>query len=143
VKLSDIRDVNDPIIETVWLDELTPEEIMSIELEDEGDIPLLYDDFVYSKYLERQRKLPEQQKTLFKGGQKVFAIRGGKKVRVKIRRRAKRISAKQKIALRKARRRSQTGAAKLKRKRSVKLRSRLKLKGVKGGRRAGALRTNV
>ena len=51
MKLSAIRDVNDQIIESVWLDELTPEEILSIELEDEGDIPLLYAVVIYSIYL--------------------------------------------------------------------------------------------
>jgi len=141
MRLSEIRNPDD--IETVWLHDLTPEEIASIELECDDDMCLLYDEFIYGKYLEKQRNLKEDgQKTLFKGGQKTFVVRKGKKVRVKIRRRAGGISAKQKIALRKARRRSQTGAAKLKRKRSVRLRGRLKLKKVKGGVRGGALSRN-
>ena len=84
--------------------------------------------------------IPEQ-KARFKA-QKAFVVRGGKKVKVQVRRKAGVLSAKQKAALRKARRKAQTGIAKLKRKKSLKVRKRLGLKKIKGGVRGGARRTN-
>lgn len=138
MKLSEIHNSS---LETVWINDLSPAEIASIELESTEDNCLLYDDFIYGKYLEKQKNLKEAG-TQFKGGKKAFVVKGGKKVKVKVRRRAKPLSSKQKIGLRKARRKANTGAAKIKRARSNRVRSRLKLKKVKGGVRGGALKRN-
>jgi hypothetical protein len=91
--------------------------------------------------LEKQKNLGEAG-TLFKGSQKAFVVRKGKKTKVKVRRRAKPLSSKQKQALKKAQRRSQTGSAKARRKKSVKIRKGLNLRPVKGGIRGGALKRN-
>ena len=134
MKLAEIRE--DEILETVWLHDLTPEEIMTIELLSDADKPLLYDDFVYNKYLEKSKSLKEA-KALFRGGQKAFVVHGGHRSKVRIRRRAGTLSAKQKSALRRARRKANTGAAKIKRARSMRVRRRLGLRSVKGGRLGG------
>ena len=140
MKLFELRDLDEGI-ETVWLHDLTPEEIETLEMECEEDRCILYPDFIYGKFLEKQKTLHEIG-TQFKGGQKAFVVRKGKKARVKVRRKAKPLSSKQKQALKKAQRRSQTGAAKAKRKKSNKLRKSLNLRPVKGGIRGGALRRN-
>jgi hypothetical protein len=140
MKLAELHDP-DAGIETVWLHNLSPKEIETLEVECAEDRCLLYPDFIYEKYLEKQKTLHEVG-TLFKGGQKAFVVRGGKKTKVKVRRRAKPLSPKQKQALKKAQRRSQTGSAKAKRRKSVKIRKSLNLRPTKGGVRGGALRRN-
>jgi hypothetical protein len=140
MKLAELRDFDEGI-ETVWLHDLTPEEIETLEVECQEDRYLLYPDFIYGKCLEKQKNLGEAG-TLFKGSQKAFVVRKGKKTKVKVRRRAKPLSSKQKQALKKAQRRSQTGSAKAKRKKSYKIRKGLNLRPVKGGIRGGALRRN-
>lgn len=120
-------------MKTYWLDELDPEEIASLEDDDDSIIELLWQ--------EETGDIDEAS-----GGQmtgrKAWVVRKGKKVRIGIKRRPGRLSSKQKAALRKARRKSQTGTAKLKRKMSGRIRKRLSIKKTKGGSRPKGLSIN-
>lgn len=72
-----------------------------------------------------------------------FAVRGGKKVRVKVtKRRSGKMSAKQKRALKKNRRKAHRGGAKRKRKKSMRIRKRKNIKNIKGGNRSKSRTSN-
>lgn len=74
---------------------------------------------------------------LEEGTKRGFRIRGGKKQRIKVnsKLRARKMSSKQKRALRKNRRKAHRSGAKRQRKRSVKIRGRKNIKSIAGGQR--------
>lgn len=72
----------------------------------------------------------------------VVKLVNGKKLRVKIKRLAGRLSGKQKRALRKARRKANRGSAKRKRKKTLKIRKRVGVKSQSGGSRPKSLKSN-
>lgn len=137
--------------QTIDIDDLTPDEILSLEPADDdndGDVDAddVEDFLAFIDDIIRQAKTGKEDVDEAKGtlklGRKVFVVRKGKKVKVNIRRRAGTISPKQRIALKRARRKAQLSPAKRKRARSIKVRKRMGVKRVKGGARRGFLARN-
>ena len=136
--------------QTIDIDDLTPDEILSLEPADDdgdGDVDakdvdnfIDFIDFLIKKS-DKKEEVDEAKGTQ-KLGRKVFVVRKGKKIKVQIRRRAGVISPKQRSALKKARRKAQLSGAKRKRARSLRVRKRQGIKRVKGGVRRGFLARN-
>jgi len=90
--------------------------------------------------LDESEMTPEELEEALRRG---FAVRGGKKIRVKVKKkRASKMSPKQKRALKKNRRKAHRSGAKRKRKRSVKIRKRKSIKSIKGGNRSKSRTSN-